>query len=135
MDIDNLDEILKNFRKELPNISKTAQAIDREASLEEISECAEEEGLHLLAAILFEAQQAEFEEAMPATTFEDMGSEALRKFRRSIPNTSKTAQAIDRGASWEEISQCAEEEGIRQHQIAAIMFEAGQERLLSKKSR
>ena len=98
MDIDNLDEILKNFRRELPKISKTAQAIDRDASLAEISECAEEEGLHLLASILFEAEQAEFEETMPATTFEDMGSEALRKFRRSIPDSSKTAQAIDRGA-------------------------------------
>jgi hypothetical protein len=135
MEIDTIEEILKHIRKELPNSSKTAHAIDQNESLEEISECAEEEGLHHLAALLFEAQQEEFKETSLQTTFEEMGSEALRKFRRSIPNTSQTAQAIDRGASWEEISRCAEEEGLRQGQIATVMFEAGQERLLSKKPR
>ncbi len=135
MELSNIQEILKHLRKELPNSSKTAQAIDHEESLEEISECAQEEGLNHLAALLFEAQQEEFDNTALPTTFEDMGSDALRKFRRSIPNSSKTAQAIDRGAAWEEISQCAEEEGLRQGQIASIMFEAGQERLLSKKPR
>lgn len=51
----------------------------------------------------------------------------LRSFREDLPDGSKTAAAIDRGASWEEISELAEEEGL--HQIASVLFEAEQEQL------
>ena len=51
----------------------------------------------------------------------------LWSFREDLPDGSKTAAAIDRGASWEEISELAEEEGL--HQIASVLFEAEQERL------
>ena len=57
MEMKNIDSILQSFRYDLPNTSKTAQAIDQGSSIQEISECAEEEGLHELATILFEAEQ------------------------------------------------------------------------------
>ena len=57
MEMKNIDQMLRAFRDDLPDHSQTAAAIDRGASLEEISELAEEEGLHKLAAVLFEAEQ------------------------------------------------------------------------------
>ncbi len=130
MEMKNIAQLLQSFRSDLPDGSKTAAAIDRNASLEEISELAEGEGLHKLASVLFEAEQealrsgsATLEDAAVATdTF-------IREARQDLPAGSKTAAAIDRGASWEEISELAEEEGL--HQIASVLFEAGQERLRS----
>ena len=46
MEMKNIDQMLRAFRDDLPDHSQTAAAIDRGASLEEISELAEEEGLH-----------------------------------------------------------------------------------------
>lgn len=132
MDISHIDEMLRTFRQELPAASKTAQAIDRGAALAEISECAQEEGLHQLASVLFEVQQEELKDSLIGRAQDGMSVEALRKFRRSLPDTSKTAQAIDRGAPWEEISRCAEEEGLRQRQLGAVLLGAGQERLREK---
>ena len=130
MEMKNIAQLLQSFRSDLPDGSKTAAAIDRNASLEEISELAEGEGLHKLASVLFEAEQealrsgsAMLEDAEVATdTF-------IREARQDLPAGSKTAAAIDRGASWEEISELAEEEGL--HQIASVLFEAEQERLRS----
>ena len=130
MEMKNIAQLLQSFRSDLPDGSKTAAAIDRNASLEEISELAEGEGLHKLASVLFEAEQealrsgsAMLEDAEVATdTF-------IREARQDLPAGSKTAAAIDRGAAWEEISELAEEEGL--HQIASVLFEAEQERLRS----
>lgn len=130
MEMKNIAQLLQSFRSDLPDGSKTAAAIDRNASLEEISGLAEGEGLHKLASVLFEAEQealrsgsATLEDAEVATdTF-------IREARQDLPAGSKTAAAIDRGASWEEISELAEEEGL--HQIASVLFEAEQERLRS----
>jgi SpoVK/Ycf46/Vps4 family AAA+-type ATPase len=130
VEMKNIAQLLQSFRSDLPDGSKTAAAIDRNASLEEISELAEGEGLHKLASVLFEAEQealrsgsATLEDAEVATdTF-------IREARQDLPAGSKTAAAIDRGASWEEISELAEEEGL--HQIASVLFEAEQERLRS----
>jgi len=130
VEMKNIAQLLQSFRSDLPDGSKTAAAIDRNASLEEISELAEGEGLHKLASVLFEAEQealrsgsATLEDAAVATdTF-------IREARQDLPAGSKTAAAIDRGASWEEISELAEEEGL--HQIASVLFEAEQERLRS----
>ena len=130
MEMKNIAQLLQSFRSDLPDGSKTAAAIDSNASLEEISELAEGEGLHQLASVLFEAEQealrsgsATLEDAAVATdTF-------VREARQDLPVGSKTAAAIDRGASWEEISELAEEEGL--HQIASVLFEAEQERLRS----
>ncbi len=111
MDTSNIQQILQSFRGNLPNESKTARAIDRGANLEEISVCAEEEGIHQLANALFEIEQ----EASRGTPDPDVAAEnaaaltaRLQEFRQQLPNTSKTAQAIDRGASLEDISACAE---------------------------
>jgi choline kinase len=129
--IDNINEIIRSYRHDLPPNSKTAQAIDRGTSLEEISECAAEEGIHQLAAVLFEVQQEDLKENTE-TDYNVVTIEAIRKFRRSIPETSQTAKAIDRGAPWEEVSKFAEEESLRQSQLAAILFEAQQQRLRTK---
>lgn len=128
MEMKNIDQMLRLFRDDLPAGSKTAAAIDRGASLEEISELAEEEGFHKLASVLFEAEQEALRERIeavedPAAATDDF----IRNARHDLPEGSKTAAAIDRGASWEEISEVAEEEGL--HQIASVLFEAEQERL------
>ena len=128
MDTSNIQQILQSFRGNLPNESKTARAIDRGAGLEEISVCAEEEGVHQLVSALFEIEQ----EASRGTADPDIAAEnaaalnvRLQEFRQQLPSTSKTAQAIDRRASLDEISACAEEEGL--HEFAAMLFEAEQE--------
>ena len=66
MEMKNIDQILRTFRDDLPHHSQTAAAIDRGASLEEISELAEEEGLHKLASVLFEAEQEALREGVEA---------------------------------------------------------------------
>lgn len=124
----NIGQMLRSFRDDLPSNSRTAAAIDRNASLEEISGLAEEEGLHKLASVLFEAEQEALRDG--SETVED-AIEATETFlhgaRKDLPEGSRTAAAIDRGASWEEISELAEEEGL--HQIASVLFEAEQEQL------
>lgn len=128
MEMKNLDQILQSFRSDLPHGSKTAAAIDRGASLEEISELAEEEGLHKLATILFEAEQ---EALRQDSGLKDDSATATQEFirtiRETLPDGSQTAAAIDRGASWEEISELAEQEGV--HHLASALFEAEQQRL------
>jgi len=124
----NIDQMLRSFRDELPNNSKTAAAIDRGASLEEISELAEGEGLHKLASVLFEAEQEALRSGSKAIADSAAATETfIGEARKDLPEGSRTAAAIDRGAAWEEISELAEEEGL--HQIASVLFEAEQERL------
>jgi len=53
--------------------------------------------------------------------------EHIRELRKELPETSKTAKAIDEGAPWMEISQLAEEENF--HQISNFLFEAEQQGL------
>jgi hypothetical protein len=133
MEMKNLDEILQSFRYDLPKGSKTANAIDQGASLSEISEYAEQEGLHELASVLFEAQQEELRDSKePEDTLVTLTKERIRHFRASLPSNSKTAQSIDNGANWVEISECAQEEGL--NELASILFEAEQERLRFKTS-
>lgn len=128
MYINTIDEAIRWFRQTLPTTSRTAVAIDRQATLADISRCATEEGLHPLAAVLFEVQLTELyetrepDEVMPVTG-------ALRDFCQHLPRTSKTAAALARRASWEELSQCVEAEGLRQHALAAVLCVAQQERL------
>lgn len=123
----NLSAILQAFRNDLPDSSLTARAIDRGALLEEISQAAALERVNQLAAILFEAKQ---EEAQPdpdrETDLETLIGNQIRELRSSLPDGSKTADAIDRGATWEEISESAQGEGLGN--VAAMLFEAEQER-------
>lgn len=128
MEMKNIEHLLRSFRDDLPDGSQTAAAIDRRARLEEISELAEAEGFHKFASVLFEAEQ----EALRAGSevVEDTAAATekfLREARKDLPDGSRTAAAIDCNASWEEISERAEEEGL--HQIASVLFEAEQERL------
>jgi len=128
VEMKNIAQMLQSFRDDLPRSSKTAAAIDRGASLEEISELAEEEGLHKLASVLFEAEQEALREGPGAVEDPAEATDSyLHEIRKELPAGSKTAAAIDRDASWEEISEIAEEEGL--HQIASVLFEAEQERL------
>jgi hypothetical protein len=131
MEMKRLSNIIHSARRDLPNTSKTAAAIDRGAPLEEISECAEEEGLHELAAVLFEAEQEDLRSSpQPAEDNTVNTKILLHDFRKGLPANSRTAAAIDRGAPLEEVSECAEEEGL--HELASILFEAEQENLRNK---
>jgi len=128
VEMKNIDHLLRSFREDLPDSSRTAAAIDRCASLEEISELAEAEGFHKFASVLFEAEQEALRVGL--TAVEDAATAAdmfLQEARKDLPEGGKTAAAIDRNASWEEISELAEEEGL--HQIASVLFEAEQKQL------
>ncbi|MDG4554694.1 MAG: hypothetical protein P9E24_10700 [Candidatus Competibacter sp.] len=124
----NIAQMLQSYRDDLPDGSETAIAIDRNASLEEISELAEKEGLHKLVSVLFEAEQEALRSGSAAMEDPATATDAfVQGARQELPEGSKTAAAIDRGAPWEEISELAEEEGL--HQIASVLFEAEQEQL------
>lgn len=127
MKTSDIDSVLQTFRRDLPGNSKTAQAIDRGAALEEISECAEGEGVHQLAAILFEAQQEEGQcREEKGASLEQVVRERLATFREDLPDGSATAKAIDRKAPLGEISEQAQAEGL--NELAAVLFEVQQER-------
>lgn len=124
----NLSAIIEAFRHELPSGSMTAKAIDRGAVLEEISQLATMERVHQLAAILFEAEQESAEGAKAKEAdLETMINDQIRELRADLPDGCRTATAIDSGASWEEISECASEEGLGS--MAALLFQADQDKL------
>lgn len=124
----NLKAIIEAFRHELPSGSMTAKAIDRGAVLEEISQLATMERVHQLAAILFEAEQEAAEGAKAREAdLQTMIDDQIRELRADLPDACRTAKAIDSGASWEEISECASEEGLGS--MAALLFQADQEKL------
>ena len=104
-----------------PNSSVTARAIDRGALLEEISQAAALERVHQLAAILFEAEQ---EEAHPTPDreidLETLISNQIRGLRNKLPDESKTAKAIDRGAAWAEISRVSPGRRVGQYGCNAV---------------
>lgn len=56
-------------------------------------------------------------------------NELLDLYLKELPETSETAAAIKRGASWTDISQTAEKEGL--HYISKAIFIAEEERLTS----
>ena len=123
-----IKQILESFSGTLPNDSKTAAAIARNAPPEEIAACATEEGLHALAGALFEA----CEEGGSANTALDSDSHVvsaltsrLQDFRKEMPPGCETARLIDAGARIEEISEAAQKEGLTS--LATMLFEAEQE--------
>ena len=132
----NARDILQSFRSDLPKDSRTAQAIDAGAGIEEISACATAEGLHALAGALFELLEEgglQGDGGRAATSGAPVveGLEnRIREFRKQLPSGSKTAAKIDQSASLEEISECAEEEGL--FSFAAMLAEAEQEALRGK---
>lgn len=78
--------------------------------------------------MLFEAEQEALRTDPEAVEDAATGTETfIQEVRKDLPDGSRTAAAIDRKASWEEISELAEEEGL--HQMASVLFEAEQEQL------
>lgn len=126
--MNTLDEALRTFRQALPAASRTADAIDRHASLAELSRHAAAEGLHPLAGLLFEAQQAEPYGYRESDAVERVLN-TLRRFPHPISAASRTTAALERRASWEEIAKCAEGENLRQHLLAAVLCAAQRDRL------
>lgn len=132
----NAKDILQSFRGDLPKDSKTSRAIDAGAGIEEISACATAEGLHALAGALFELLEEGGLQGDGGCTVTsgapvlDGLENRIREFRKQLPTDSKTAARIDQGAPLEEISECAEEEGL--FSFAAMLAEAEQEQLRGK---
>lgn len=131
----NAKDILQSFRADLPKDSKTARAIDAGSGIEEISACATAEGLHALAGALFELLE---EGGLQGNGGSSVTSgppvlegleNRIREFRKQLPTGSETAALIDQLAPLEEISECAEEEGL--FSFAAMLAEAEQEALRS----
>jgi hypothetical protein len=128
METKSLTDLLQSFREDLPDHSQTAIAIDGGAPLADIAHRAQEEGLHEIVTVLFEAQQEALQDSPEATTDPNVATQAfIQDFRTRLPRGSQTADAIDRGAPWEEISACAEAEGV--HQLAAALLNPEQEHM------
>jgi hypothetical protein len=128
MDTKTITDILQSFREDLPDHSQTAIAIDGGASLADISNHAQAEGLHEIVTVLFEALQEAVRDNPETTTDPRVATQAfIRDFRMRLPDGRDTAVAIDRGAPWEEISACAEAEGI--HKFAAALLNPEQEQV------
>ena len=128
METKTLTDLLQSFREDLPDHSPTAIAIDGGAPLADISNLAQAKGLHEIAAVLFEALQEALRENPEATTDPAVATQAfIQDFRARLPHGSQTAAAIDRGAPWEEISACAEAEGV--HPLAAALFNPEREQV------
>lgn len=127
--MDTIKQIVAGFRAQLPSDSKTAAAIDRGAPAEEISACAVAEGLHAFAGALFEACEVEATDGLPDSDTRPLDSirARLADFRRDLPTDSATARAIDTGASLEEISEAAAQEGL--DSLTALLVECEQEQL------
>ena len=122
-----IKQILASFEGTLPNDSKTAAAIARGASPEEISACATEEGLHALAGALFEACEEGSEDTHLDNSAQVTGAlaERIKEFRQGLPPGCETARLIDARAGLEEISEAAEKEGL--NALTSMLFEAEQE--------
>ena len=125
--MDVIKQILDSFSGTLPIDSKTAAAIARQASPEEISTCATEEGLHALAGALFEACEAGGSDNVRAVL-----TERLHAFRQDLPADCETARLIDTGAGLAEISEAAQKEGLSS--LTGMLVEAEQEQGVADKS-
>jgi hypothetical protein len=120
------DELLKLYLKELPENSETAKAIREGAASTEIAQKAEKEGLHYIAGGLFMIEEERFAN-ISDPDISDVVAARVEEIRKHIPDGCETAAAIDRGASWSEISQSARRDGL--HEIASLVFEAEQQGL------
>jgi hypothetical protein len=127
VDVDKyIDEALKLYLRELPESSETAKAIREGAALSEVSQKAEKEGLHYISAAVFMAEEERFED-IDEPEISNVVAARVQEIRKHLPDGCETAAAIDRSASWSEISQSAERDGL--HEISSLVFEAEQEGL------
>lgn len=118
-----IEEALALYARELPEASMTANAIRRHAELTEISQAAEKEGLHFIASAVFVAEGEALTKVEEPSVL-DLMDERIHEFRKHLPATCATAEAIDRMAPWTEISQAAQREGL--FELASLVFEAEQ---------
>jgi len=127
--MDAIQEVIARLRHHVPANSRTAAAIDRGATAEEISACATAEGLHALAGALFEACEVSATDGFPDSDGKTLDSirARLEEFRQDLPADSDTARLIDAAASLEEISEAATQEGL--HSLAALLVESEQEQI------
>lgn len=127
VDVDKyIDEVLKLYLRELPEGSETAKAIREGAALSEVSQKAEKEGLHYISAAVFMAEEERFE-GIDEPAISNVVASRVQEIRKHLPDGCETAAAIDRNATWSEISQSAERDGL--HEISSLVFEAEQEGL------
>ncbi|MFN4325283.1 MAG: hypothetical protein ACK4FP_05290 [Azonexus sp.] len=125
--MDIIKQVLSSFSGSIPSDTRTAAAIARGASPEEISECAAEEGLNALAAALFEACQNEPRQGTDSPGLSDSSlADRLKEYRQNLPADCETARLIDAGARLEDISEAAQQEGLAS--LVAMLVEAEQER-------
>ena len=133
--MDVIKQILDSFSGTLPIDSKTAAAIARQASPEEISTCATEEGLHALAGALFEACEAGGSDNAALDSSDNVRAvltERLHAFRQDLPADCETSRLIDTGAGLAEISEAAQKEGLSS--LTGMLVEAEQEQGVADKS-
>ena len=121
-----MDQVLKLYLSELPESSETAKAIREGVALSEISQKAENEGLHYISAAVFMAEEERFAN-IDDPEISDVVAARIQEIRKHLPDGCATSIAIDRSASWSEISQSAERDGL--HEISSLVFEAEQEGL------
>lgn len=125
--MDIVKQVLSSFAGTIPSDTRTAMAVARGATPEEISECAAEEGMNAFAAALFEARQNESSVEVESLGISDLSlAERLKEFRQSLPPGCDTARLIDSGACLEDISEAAQNEGLTS--LVALLLEAEQER-------
>ncbi len=121
--MDIIKQVLSSFSGSIPSDTRTAAAIARGASPEEISECAAEEGLNALAAALFEACQNEPRLGTDSPGLSDSSlADRLKEYRQNLPADCETARLIDAGARLEDISEAAQQEGLAS--LVAMLVEA-----------
>ena len=90
----NLRVVLQAFRRDIPDQSLTAQAIDRGALLEEISQVAALERVHELATLLFEAEQEDLQDNPDREIdLRTLIDGQIHQLRTQLPNESKTANS------------------------------------------
>lgn len=132
--MDVFEEIISTYRHMIPRNCKTAQAIERGASVEEICACATSEGLHDFASALFSADvEVANNDQGPITADETLLDDidsVLAEYEHRLPPNCETARLIKAGAQLELISQAAEAEGLED--LVALLFEAEQEQAEKK---
>jgi hypothetical protein len=117
------NQLLQLYRTELPDSSETAKAITEGKAAADISQIAEKEGLHYISTGIFLAEEERYATADDPDISERVAAK-VQEIRTHLPASCGTAAAIDRGASWSEISQSAEQDGL--HELSALILEAEQ---------
>ena len=117
------NQLLQLYLREIPESSKTAKAIREGVAASSISQIAEQEGLHYISTGIFLAEEERYAKAEDPEISERVAAR-VQEIRTHLPDSCATAAAIDKEASWSEISQHAERDGL--HEVSALILEAEQ---------